>query len=333
MLDNGLTRYLYVKDRVEYSLFVAILKKCREESKFWAYELYFSGYAMETVRFLWDIYFRIYSAKYPNLELFLRTKTEEWMNDKSKYWIIGTIVENLARQEIQMDEEEFVNIKMNQMSLPVLELQTFSKLLSKPENEILHKITVATTSEELLGFLQNINTHGNSQFQTLLEQTCGTIKIISSPVKYLQNLKYACISRTYTYSYYFDYTPQKKQKNKKMDTKKFSILVESDVLKYTSKPFIENHAWKILSKLCLFPIRNAPNLYKYKITDYQNWLFYACVSPIWEKRIHKYGGKINKHKKNVEFSNQDKEDQFHNWYNLEPDEQSIQIQHMWFGVE
>jgi hypothetical protein len=351
-MESGLTRYLYVKERVEYSLFCAILEKSREESNFWAYELYFSGFTIETVRFLWNLYFRIYSTKYPNLELFLRLKTEEWMNNRSKYWIIGTMVENLVRKEITLDEKVTIevlwNIVNNKNNDQVLE---FSRTLQNTMNSsliyienieskseiidtIIHKINTAIHSEELLMISEMyIDQQPNSQFQHLWEQTFQTIKIISTPVNYLHNLKYACISRTFTYFYYFHNRKTKNTDKKiKMDTKKFSILVEIDVLKYISKPFIEYHAWKVLSKLLLFPIRNPKSsIRELTITDYDNWLFYADISPIWEKRISKYSGKMNKHKKIIEFSNNDQEEQFYNWYNLEPDEQPIHIQNKWFG--
>ena len=349
-MESGLTRYLYVKERVEYSLFCAILESSREESIFWAYELYFSGFTIETVRFLWTIYFRIYSDKYPNLELFLRLKTEEWMKDKSKYWIIGTMVENLARKGLTRKERGPVSIDilwnmLNHKNNQVLDFHDFSRTLLNSnindESEMIHtiigKINMATTSEELFGIdiskLYEDSNDNHSQFQSLCEQTYQTIKLISSHVNNLQNLKYACISRTFTFYHYF-YKKNTKNTKKKLDTKKFSILVENDVLKYTSKPFIEYHAWKVLSKLHLFPIRNSPEALTrpLEITDYDNWIFYAHVSPIWEKRICKYGGKINKIKKGVKFSNIDQEEQFYNWYNLEPDEQPTYIQNMWFGI-
>ena len=38
-----LTRYLYKKSQVEYSLFISLLNRDCNEALFWTYELYFSG--------------------------------------------------------------------------------------------------------------------------------------------------------------------------------------------------------------------------------------------------------------------------------------------------
>ena len=42
-----LTRFLYVKDEVQIALFMSILQKKKEDSLFWAYELYYSGFEEE----------------------------------------------------------------------------------------------------------------------------------------------------------------------------------------------------------------------------------------------------------------------------------------------
>ena len=57
--DIIFTRYLYIKDEVEIALLTNILEK-KEESVFWAYELYFSGFQKEVFQYLWDIYYNFF---------------------------------------------------------------------------------------------------------------------------------------------------------------------------------------------------------------------------------------------------------------------------------
>ena len=44
-----LTRYLYPKHNVEYSLVIALFQENREQANFWAYELYFSGFKQQVL--------------------------------------------------------------------------------------------------------------------------------------------------------------------------------------------------------------------------------------------------------------------------------------------
>ena len=56
------TRYLYVKEEVQLSLLISILKREKDESLFWAFELYYSGF-YEDLRFtLIQIYFFFFAT-------------------------------------------------------------------------------------------------------------------------------------------------------------------------------------------------------------------------------------------------------------------------------
>jgi hypothetical protein len=68
------------------------------------------------------------------------------------------------------------------------------------------------------------------------------------------------------------------------------------------------------------------------IRDYDEWLFQAAGSPLWKSRIQKYYGIVDYEQKTVMFSDEDKEEAFYNLYDLEPDEQSLTVQHKWLGI-
>ena len=84
------TRYLYLKSGVLNSLENSILKNQCEESLFWAYEIYFSGFEEEIVEFLFGIIERYYK-NFPKLTNFLKKKGKEKNDD-----IIGTVIKNLC---------------------------------------------------------------------------------------------------------------------------------------------------------------------------------------------------------------------------------------------
>jgi hypothetical protein len=86
-----------------------------------------------------------------------------------------------------------------------------------------------------------------------------------------------------------------------------------------------NHGWNILSQVCLFDgLKNTINSELLLHIFRNDWLFYACYSPIWKRRVMQHNGIINK--KTVTFENDDDLDDFYNKYNYDPDEQSIEIQ-------
>ena len=53
--------------------------------------------------------------------------------------------------------------------------------------------------------------------------------------------------------------------------------------------------------------------------------YYASNSPLWNKRILAFNGKLNHDKKCVDFDNDDDLEEFHCEYGLEPDEQGVGI--------
>ena len=93
-----LTRYLYPKHNVEYSLANALFKKDSEQAKFWAYELYYSGFIDETInllRYFCDNYY-----KNKNYKIFNNEKNEN---------NVGIIIENIILMvpNIKKIEEDF----------------------------------------------------------------------------------------------------------------------------------------------------------------------------------------------------------------------------------
>ena len=192
------TRYLYNKEQVEFSLLAAIQEKKREESLFWAYELYHSGFTNEVSALVAEQVscpkLRAYFEKLPDLE--------------SDALIVGTIIENLLNKNTK------IRIKL------------------KPE----------------------------------------------------------------------------------------------DIDRYKTKPVIELKGWKIPKRECRYKLRTKPG--SDPIT-YDNWLYEASLSPIWQKRIEKYGGTVCHESKTVNFDDENNEEKFYNWHNFEPDEQPLSVQENW----
>ena len=123
--------------------------------------------------------------------------------------------------------------------------------------------------------------------------------------------------------------------------RKIYITVEQkDVKKYITVNHINPHY--LLRTVVKHPVRtNTRCIFEHdhhRFTHAQiqslywyRWLYYAGGSPIWAERIVKYGGALNHDKHTVDFATYEQDEEFHNKYNLEPDEQPIEIQNMNIG--
>lgn len=96
------TRYLYERRQVQYSLQMALMEKKREESIFWAYELYHSGFKDEVWQLVIEIYLQHYASHYPNRVISFYA---EWQKTNDAC-LIGTVVGTLACWDCREDKKQ-----------------------------------------------------------------------------------------------------------------------------------------------------------------------------------------------------------------------------------
>lgn len=274
-----LTRYLYDRRYVEQSLLASLANHDRDQSRFWAFELYHSGFQEATIQLLIEFYYRLYVNRYPNLEEFIVRQLNGWDDDKD--WIVGTIIENFIIRK------------------PDIELYNAS-------NPWIERIRQIKTVDE--GYL-------------LLDEFCGSdvlrnsLHVDNCPSS-LNLFKYACISRI-------------ERTVHCNDRRVFVVLSCSDVLQYRNRPFVQGKGWKILRRVCRFPVYDLSYAEGICYPD-ENWLSTAYKTPIWKRRIRKYGGKLIEG--TVVFDNEETETEFRSWYDLEPDEQPLAVKNCWRGI-
>jgi len=90
-----LTRYLYNKSAILFSLQCAIREKDTKQALFWAYELYYSGYQTEIIHLLLSMY---NATRFPKLYKCLQKKYKEWQTeDNACPTYLGILVVNLVQ--------------------------------------------------------------------------------------------------------------------------------------------------------------------------------------------------------------------------------------------
>jgi hypothetical protein len=122
------------------------------------------------------------------------------------------------------------------------------------------------------------------------------------------------------------------------------IMQEKDVMQYVNIEIDKPRYLLTLSNLVKYPIRNyCANLFENAHTDLErdeliglyreNWLYFACASPLWYKRVRKYGGNMDHLSEKVVFDDEEKEDVFYAKYYYDPDEQPAHILELHLGKD
>jgi hypothetical protein len=119
------TRYLYSKEDVLHSLFIALLDKQTDEALFWAYELYYSGFQEETLEILLKHYHEIYeNQNSKSFKTFIINQYNSWVETK-KNFIIGTIVWNLCNSKYNL--HKFVQLYFKKNTDKMKQKETLQK--------------------------------------------------------------------------------------------------------------------------------------------------------------------------------------------------------------
>ena len=239
--EVAFTRYLYPKHYVKQSLMMALLDHNYDETMYWTYELYFSGFEDETYDFVFKLYNDIYRYDNPKFIIFMQMTRIYWYKNTLQYWLIGTIAATLCFRNYRLDK-----------------------------------------------FIENY-------FNT------------------------RCIH---------DVKPKKRTLIIRID--------EQNVREYKINRYV-NPPRKYLPLVCKYGVRsNVCRLFMNDTSDlkekwYYNWEYYACSSPLWRERLDDFNGRVNMETEKIEFENEELEEAFYERWNLEPDEQSLDTQHLILG--
>jgi hypothetical protein len=112
------TRYLYSKEDVVRSLFIALLNKETDEALFWAYEIYYSGFQEEIMEVIIRIFHEIYEKRNSTQFCeFVLNQYGKWIDNRGDDTIPGTIVWNLSKSPYDLTQfiENYFEMKLNSM--------------------------------------------------------------------------------------------------------------------------------------------------------------------------------------------------------------------------
>lgn len=317
-----LTRYLYIKDEVEIALLVSLLEKHREQSLFWAYELYYSGFCEELFHFLWIIYFDFFASLNPSFEVYFLKKEKEWRQSLDAI-LVAIIVENLLIRPFNSDVYILRNLE-------------YTANQTHEDNDLAKWIKTKDYRS-----LANLILHVNkSPLEQLYDKTINAFELIYGDLQKEKKIKQFKIitkhkqsmSKQILLSRIMGLFVNKIPKGRNL----YMHVEPCEIVLYETCDDAEIKAYRLLNKVCLFGTNDNNQLHLFPLARaristplkelyHNDWLFYASFSPIWLSRIKQYDGSCEYERKQVTFQNEDQEESFYNKYNYEPDEQSVEL--------
>lgn len=149
------TRYLYFKAEVINSLHWSILDKQLDESLYWAYEMYFSGFKQEVFDFSLQFCKMYNNEIYPHYYIHIQNFNKEWISKKDDC-VIGTIIKLLVNSKFSITNLLRINQGIqNNMESNICIPDFDSQRLSEKE---LHKYKTIKLTKKMhnWSFLNNI---------------------------------------------------------------------------------------------------------------------------------------------------------------------------------
>ena len=331
------TRYLYVKEEVELSLLVSILNKS-DDSVFWAYELYHSGFKDELFALLWKIYYDFFATLNPAFETFLFKKQKELTKDNiTNDKTISAIIQTLLFRPFNID----VFLLKTSCSLFEMDINYHqdTKIITHIEDFIKNMQSWFQTDDyrSVAQWILNVNKDGIDIIE-LYKASLSIFELTNDKlVKEFVSVIGENVSVNKSVILLAKIMQMFSKKHKLKRGKSIYMKVETeDIIPYeTIIGSNEIPHYRILEKVCICGIDDLRHLslFKLKRNKYNlkerylnNWLYYASFSPLWAQRIECYDGTVNHSNQTVLFKDDDKMEEFYSLYDLEPDEQKVCVQ-------
>lgn len=144
------TRYLYNFTEVKQSLFICLIEHKIDESLFWAFELYHSGFKETLFEYIIKIYNTIYKDYNSHWENILHLQLE-MVEEKNDELLLGNIIASMCTKKYNLQEfcNDYLSIDVNQNEE---ERKGFNVELTE---EYIHTFRTNSNDDELRNILKN----------------------------------------------------------------------------------------------------------------------------------------------------------------------------------
>lgn len=340
-----LTRYLYELSEVKANLILSLLNNDSNQSLYWAFEYYYSGYYYESINFIIQIYYDFYYVLNPTFEKYLfihlkKVSLEEEYDDLAMF--IKLIIKNLSYRpytldifllrnmglQFEVDFDDIENIHEELLTL-ILDDNNYVYLSSiimqheifenKSELKNMHSQIIDEMSKHI-----KINKKVKMKETNLLFENCyEDEKVLKRTILLSKLVNYHSIKidKKMHRSIYIE-NKINEEKEKLYDYKtKYPSELGKDTKYVTNTPFIG------IFKLERFKKENSDFIKNYLY----NWEYYAHDTPYWTNLFALYEAYKDNDKKKIIFDDEENEIEFYEDINYFPDEVTQEVQNRSIG--
>jgi len=341
-----LTRYLYIKEDVKYSIMLSLLdKKDIQCLLFWVYELYYSGYEKEMFEYVRYLYFDFYALINPKFYSFIDKQYYLWLNNKDDT-IIGYIFKNLfilphshtvfCMRQYMLNGGTCKTIYKGRKPTwlhkykPVY--HNILRSIHKKKYVDIYYYLCKLNNEDLIQCLYEVGKYFENEEAKKIPADFYTTYEESYTNMTHKDMAHVWIT---TILHLMEYEPVNEHKKilyiKLTDGELDSIKsVECDLCTPRYKTLQYKRLFGIHENIKYFHLmRNKFQLYdNYNFIDelQHHWLYYCYNTPRYRELLDKYENiVVNHEKRDIEFKDDDDfEDFYENYGYFEPDEQSTE---------
>jgi hypothetical protein len=330
-----LTRYLYSKDEVQFSLIYSILeRKDFKESLFWFSELYYSGYENESWNLLFEIYYNFYARRNPKLEKIFIKLYKDWKDENDIKHILH-VLKNL-----------FFNSKKDSICYEYFKMIGHQKTKTKSYRgrppAFIKELNIDKKYKDLIMSIHKKNFTNMMYYLNRFQSEKS--EIYSTILKYFKQNKKISLKNN-DYQTIIDHPYQNKihillslvfhlmTDESEINTKSIYMLISNKELEYTQQTNITNSRlyrhlrekrhYKIRTNIGCFPLeRYEVGCIAMNKILWDHWEYFAYTCPLWNRRFNKYNIEVDNVNKKIIFKEEEEQEDFYERYNYEPDEQS-----------
>lgn len=322
--DLQFTRYLFIKEEVRIALLLAILNK-NDDAMFWAYELYYSGFKYELFHLIWKIYYDFFATLNPSFEQYLQKKQKELLNINGEDRILSAIIQTLLIRPFNTDiwaartiSQRFI-LETNYAHIDKFAINMTQWVANRDFRTIVQWIyNESYNAEEIYDICLDIfkvktKLRLSKLFKTVINNCNNKIEIDVKTILLAKIM--ALFTSQKEKCFYINVEPE--------DVVLYETITGNNVLAnvYSCCDGIDS-----FNCLSLFKLTRDKYSTHLETIYRRNWLYHASFAPIWSQRIRQFKGYVDYTKQKVVFMNDDLMDEFYELYELEPDEQTKEVQ-------
>jgi len=298
-------------------------KRSFNESLFWIFEYYYSGYKKKTWNLLWQVYYDFYAIQYPKYEKMIEKQYK--INNENA---IIYVVKNLYL--LNPTPDVFI-LRMLQPAHPTHIYKGKTPSWATKDK----KLILAIHNKHLDNIAFYIRTYKGKEHKcySIIREYFHTVHHLTLKEKGLNDVSYKdkihILMTLVLYLHYDENKIHKKAMFVKIDKNdiNFIQIIHTNPITPLYKTLEHKRLFEISPYIGGFGLQRHND--EWPPVDqvlWHHWEYFAYFCPLWKKRFKQYNILVDNENHSIQFHDDDQLEDFYEKYNYEPDEQSKEVQ-------